>query len=386
MAIVLRDFSLATPRVRVAQGESLDWLARGFARASAAHHDEQAAEANVRRQLGRYGASPARIGFRHFEVPDAAHGDFDNMLIHRVRRGAPEGAPINERMDFYKEAVLGRLRELYASVEDAHRPEHLLHVTCTGYVSPSPGQIFVAERGWQEHTAVTHTYHMGCYAALPAVRLADGLAHRLHADGPHRGIVDVFHSELCSLHGNLSASTPEQMVVQSLFADGFIKYRVVHADADDAPSPHRRLLLLGIREQIVPDTTDHMTWKPYPWGMHMTLARGVPDAIRGALPDFLGRLAKSAGVTPAHLIDGAAWAVHPGGPRIVDQVSECLRLRDEQIAASRQVLFERGNMSSATIPHIWKHLAETLEPGRLVVSLAFGPGLTLFGSLMRTVK
>ena len=42
-------------------------------------------------------------------------------------------------------------------------------------------------------------------------------------------------------------------------------------------------------------------------------------------------------------------------------------------------------MSSATLPHIWEAMLADpeVEPGSLVVSLAFGPGLTVTGNILR---
>ncbi len=53
-------------------------------------------------------------------------------------------------------------------------------------------------------------------------------------------------------------------------------------------------------------------------------------------------------------------------------------------AASREVLFRFGNMSSATLPHVWTTLVNdaSVAVGTPVVSLAFGPGLTMCGALM----
>ena len=63
---------------------------------------------------------------------------------------------------------------------------------------------------------------MGCYAAVPAVRIAAGLvATRLRAR------VDIVHTELCSLHLDPADHRIEQLVVQSLFADGLIRYSLV---------------------------------------------------------------------------------------------------------------------------------------------------------------
>ena len=62
-----------------------------------------------------------------------------------------------------------------------------------------------------------------------------------------------------------------------------------------------------------------------------------------------------------------------------------LSLSDEQVAHSQAVLRERGNMSSTTLPHIWARMLadEAIPDGALVASVAFGPGLTFVGNLMR---
>jgi predicted naringenin-chalcone synthase len=81
-------------------------------------------------------------------------------------------------------------------------------------------------------------------------------------------------------------------------------------------------------------------------------------------------------------VDG--WAVHPGGPRILDVVAERLALPEAALDASRGVLAEHGNCSSATVLMVLAALPRP-APGRYVVALAFGPGLTLYAALLRAV-
>jgi predicted naringenin-chalcone synthase len=50
---------------------------------------------------------------------------------------------------------------------------------------------------------------------------------------------------------------------------------------------------------------------------------------------------------------------------------------------SRAVLREYGNCSSATALLLLERLAPTLPPGAHVVTMAFGPGLTLQAALLR---
>jgi predicted naringenin-chalcone synthase len=130
-----------------------------------------------------------------------------------------------------------------------------------------------------------------------------------------------------------------------------------------------------------------MTWELSEWGFRMTLARDVPEKIAAALPGFLARMFAQADEDYESARAETLFAVHPGGPRIIDAVQGLLELSAEQTAASRALLYERGNMSSATLPHVWARVLETrtIKADTLVASLAFGPGLTIAGTLFRKV-
>ncbi|HLL23919.1 MAG TPA: 3-oxoacyl-[acyl-carrier-protein] synthase III C-terminal domain-containing protein, partial [Kofleriaceae bacterium] len=217
---------------------------------------------------------------------------------------------------------------------------------------------------------VTHAYQMGCYAAVPAVRVAAGFL----AAGSRRA--DLVHTELCSLHLDPSDHRLEQLVVQSLFSDGMIRYCAVPDQGT------RGLAVRALHERVLPETADKMTWIAGDAGMQMTLSRDVPDRIAGALRGFVIELMRKAGCDVQDL-KRAVLAVHPGGPKIIDRVRDVLELGEPQVAASRRVLLDYGNMSSATLPHIWMRLLEdpAVPPGTLIPSLAFGPGLSVCGAV-----
>jgi prepilin-type processing-associated H-X9-DG protein len=234
----------------------------------------------------------------------------------------------------------------------------------------------VAEEKWNKFTDITHAYHMGCYASMPAVRLAKSIVQAESLENDFFQ-VDIVHNEMCGLHMNAQAQTPEQMVVQTLFADGHVKY-----SASGKRSEHSlNLKVISVLEKIVTASVGDMSWIPAPWGMQMNLSREVPAKIKPELKNFLNELCQKAKLTPEE-IKSAQFAVHPGGPKIIDTVKEVLELSEDQIRESRKILYERGNMSSATLPHIWNEILENQPPlGTQVVSFAFGPGLTIFGSI-----
>ena len=139
----------------------------------------------------------------------------------------------------------------------------------------------------------------------------------------------------------------------------------------------------AIHELVVPDSEGAMSWIVADAGMKMTLARDVPDRIASALRGFVLELFKRGGLSLGALPDSIV-AVHPGGPRIIDRVRDILELDDAKVQTSRDVLRDHGNMSSATLPHIWMRLAadRAIRPGTVIPSLAFGPGLTVCGVLL----
>jgi predicted naringenin-chalcone synthase len=380
--IFLHDFQSQLPKHHSEQGAILEWIAAAHAQAEitlqkpATEEAREALTRKYRKLVMRFGCSTDRISSRNSALDDFTHTDWDRMRIFPLNQ-YPAGKPCGERSRFYREVSGEAFDQFYA--EETEPPAVMIHVTCTGYVSPSGAQRLVAKRDWGRSTEVIHAYHMGCYASLPAIRMAAGFVER----GKSR--VDIVHTELCTLHMDPSQHLPEQLVVQTLFADGLIRYSVSRTEAGG--QPRNGLELIATREEIVPGTEDAMTWMVSDFGMQMTLSRKVPDHIRASLGSFLDHLAAASGLTPADLYDKALFAIHPGGPRIIDEIAEHLGLRPEQVQASNTILRQYGNMSSATLPHVWNAILEdeAVPPGTLIVSLAFGPGLTIAGAILRKI-
>lgn len=370
------------PGREISQGGALEWIRAAHVASEAARGGQSEAalrtfSVRMGRLIERCACGPDAISARGHVVPDVGSTNWDEHVIYDLAR-SPTGKSTSERMAFYRDAVFDYFREEYR--DEPSPPGDVVHVTCTGYVSPSAAQCVAAERGWGARTRVTHAYHMGCYAALPAVRIGIGALAAAPAirarDARH---VDIVHTELCSLHFDPSRHSAEQVVVQSLFADGFIRYSLGNEPNGSA------LRVLAMDERIVPNSAGSMTWVLGDSGMSMTLSRRVCDELGAELRRLVLDLFARADLDASSELPGTVFAVHPGGPRIIDAVSERLELRPRQVEASRAVLRAYGNMSSATLPHVWMRIVEDdgVAPGTLVLSLAFGPGLTICGALFR---
>jgi predicted naringenin-chalcone synthase len=377
---ILCDFRSVNAKNRVPQKEVLEWLASAHALAETRQdalsiEQKEAVSRKIKKLVMRFGCSTDRVEIRGSVLDDFLHQNWDEMKVFFLG-GKASGASAEVRSQIYSEVVSEVFARFYA--EETLPPSAIMHVTCTGYVSPSGAQRLVAAKGWGESTEVLHSYHMGCYAALPSIRVASGL---IVSGKPS---VDLVHTELCTLHLDPTQHHPEQLVMQTLFADGLIRYRL----AGSLPLGETRgLEVVAAREEIIRDTQDAMTWIVSDNGMKMTLSRKVPDYIGSVLGDFMRRLLAPTGLDLETVRRNAVFAVHPGGPRIIDQVQGLLEISDRQVSHSNSILKNYGNMSSATLPHIWERMLHDPEipEGTWIPSLAFGPGLTVSGMLLRKV-
>ncbi len=245
---------------------------------------------------------------------------------------------------------------------------HVVTVSCTGLFAPGPDYRLVRDLGLSPTVERCHLGFIGCAAALPALRVASALA----ATRPD-AVVLVVCTELCTLHLRPS-NDPQQIVASSVFADGAAAAIVT---ADPAAGHPGGLDLDRFGTALTAEGETDMVWTIGDNGFEMILSSEVPRIIgreiRGAVGRFLGDDALP-----------EVWAVHPGGRSVLDRVEAGLDLPPDALAASRAVLRDFGNMSSATILFILASLLrdDAVGDGARVAGLAFGPGLTVESALM----
>jgi predicted naringenin-chalcone synthase len=151
----------------------------------------------------------------------------------------------------------------------------------------------------------------------------------------------------------------EKIVANSLFADGAAALVGRAADPQQPAGWH----VVAHGSLWIRDTEGAMSWP--------TLIR---QSLGPWLTGWLGRHGLSA--------DGVgSWAIHPGGPRILDTCRDALGLSESQLSESRRVLAEFGNMSSATVFFIIDRLRRAGGALPCVV-LGFGSGMAVEAALI----
>jgi alpha-pyrone synthase len=234
---------------------------------------------------------------------------------------------------------------------------HLVVTCCTGFAAPGVDAALIDRLGLDPGIERTLVGFMGCNAALNALKLA---RHIVRSEP--RARVLVLSLELCTLHMQETGDL-EQALSFLVFADW--------AAAAIVSGEPRGIELEGFASVMLREEAELITWRIGGDGFDMRLSGRVPAVLGQRLPAHAAMLAGRR--PPGEIVH---WAVHPGGRSILDAVETALVLDPAALAASRRVLRDYGNMSSATILFV---LARILAARREGPGLAFGfgPGLSV---------
>jgi len=334
---------------------------------------------NYKQKMENYGVNSNYIAERKVAIlPNNYFNKNDTELqlpeIYENLYQQPNGVGVVKRIQHHNKVSFKILSEWFTNSKELS--EEIKLVTSSAYKSPNVLQRFISEN----HLAVrnTHTYGNDCYASFPAIEQAIGSIFNPYNSTQN---VSIAHIELNSFHIDITDASPENLIKMTLFGDGAIYYKVSTIKALGS------FQLLKIAHQLIPNSTDQMSWQPGPFNYEMTLKSYVPVFINDNINSFLNKLFYKSEYLLNNCIKNAIWAIHPGGPKIVQFIKEKLSLSDEQVRFSYQVLKENGNISSATLPYIWQKIIndDTVASGTTVVSLAFGPGLTVYGMTMKKI-
>ena len=275
------------------------------------------------------------------------------------RRGAfPSTAA---RMARYEPAALALAAQAIDALDIAAERAavtHLIVASCTGFTAPGLDFQIMRQAGLRDSVERTIIGFMGCFAAVNALKLAN---HIVRAE-PHATVL-VVNLELSSLHLQEDWRI-EKLLSFLLFGDG--------ASACLVSAQPTGLALGRFHAAVIPNSDGLITWHIGDHGFVMHLSGQVPGRIRRWLPQHGAALLRDRTAN-----DIALWAVHAGGRSILDAVQQALALRPDALDASRAVLRDFGNMSSATLMFVLQRILRDAASTGEGMAMAFGPGLTV---------
>lgn len=362
MSLVLLGLGTAGPEFSIDQGEAAT-IAGTFI------HGDQKAKRALPSLFRR-----THVERRRSVLLDSRNGNGPRQSFYPAAVFADDRGPGTEqRMDRYASdaapLAMNAAREALADAQvSTQEITHLITVSCTGFNAPGVEFKLIDELGLSSEVSRVNVGFMGCHGALNGLGVAKAFAT---ADSASRVLMCAV--ELCSLHYQYR-SDPQHLVANALFADGAAALvagpLVARADAEPWS-------LGAVGSYMIPNAEDAMTWRIGDHGFHMTLSPRVPDLIAEHLRPWLAGWLETQRLT---IEDVASWAIHPGGPRIVESVAAALELPSDATQVSYEVLREHGNMSSATLLYVLERLWRRRAP-LPCLALGFGPGLVAEAAL-----
>ncbi|KEH24518.1 Chalcone synthase 1 [Medicago truncatula] len=262
---------------------------------------------------------------------------------------------------------------------------HLIVCTTSGVDMPGADYQLTKLFGLRPYVKRYMMYQQGCFAGGTGLRLANDLAEN------NKGArVLVVCSEVTAVTFRGPSDTHlDSLVGQALFG---VRAAALIVGSDPVPEIEKPIFeMVWTSQTIAPDSEGAIDGHLREAGLTFHLLKDVPGIVSKNIDKALVEAFQPLGISDYNSI---FWIAHPGGPAILDQVEQKLALKPEKMRATREVLSEYGNMSSACVLFILdemrkkstqdglKTTGEGLEWG---VLFGFGPGLTIETVVLHSV-
>ncbi|WMV31304.1 hypothetical protein MTR67_024689 [Solanum verrucosum] len=262
---------------------------------------------------------------------------------------------------------------------------HLVFCTRSGVDMPGADYQLIKLLGLSPSVQRLMMYQQGCFAGGMMLRLAKDLAEN---NKGARVLVVCAESSAIGFHGP-SEAHPDNLIAQALFGDGAV---AVIIGSDPKTGLERPIFeIVSAAQTFVPNGDCHLALHLREMGLTFHCTRDVPPTIAKNVESCLIKAFKPLGISDWNSV---FWILHPGGNAIVDQVESTLGLEPDKLRATRNILREYGNLSSACVLFILDEIRKksardglktTGDGLDLGVLLSFGPGLTIETVVLRSV-
>ncbi|KAF9619186.1 hypothetical protein IFM89_005740 [Coptis chinensis] len=303
---------------------------------------------------------------------------------------ALEGLPtVRQRLEISNKAVTDMAIEAsQACIKNWGRPvsdiTHLVYVSSSEARLPG-GDLYLARGlGLSPEVNRVMLYFMGCSGGVAGLRVAKDIAE----NNPGSRILLATSETTIIGFKPPNPDRPYDLVGAALFGDGA---GAMLLGSNPQPGVERPLFeLYTAIQNFLPDTEKTIDGRLTEEGISFKLGRDLPQIIEDNIEAFCAKLMGVVGFNTEY--NKLFWAVHPGGPAILNRLEKRLDLLPEKLTASRKALMDYGNASSNTIVYVLENMIEenlkkdkTDDDCEWGLILAFGPGITFEGILARSL-
>ncbi|KAK2975772.1 hypothetical protein RJ640_014595 [Escallonia rubra] len=305
-------------------------------------------------------------------------------ILEKYPELATEGLPtIKQRLDIANPAVVEMAKQAsLACIKEWGRPAgditHVVYVSSSEIRLPGGDLHLASELGLRTDVGRVMLYFLGCYGGVTGLRVAKDIAE----NNPGSRILLATSETTILGFRPPNKARPYDLVGAALFGDGAAAVIIGTDPITSLESPFMELNYAV--QQFLPGTQNVIDGRLSEEGINFKLGRDLPQKIEDNIEEFCKKLMAKAGLKE---FNDLFWAVHPGGPAILNRLERTLGLKSKKLECSRRTLMDYGNVSSNTIIYVMEYMREELKRGgeEWGLALAFGPGITFEGILLRSL-
>ncbi|RCV41524.1 hypothetical protein SETIT_9G142900v2 [Setaria italica] len=223
----------------------------------------------------------------------------------------------------------------------------------------------------------TMMYMNGCSGGAAALRLAKDIAENNRGA---RVLVACAELTLIMFRAPHEAQLGS-LVMQALLGDGA---GAVVVGADPVSGEQPGFEMVSASQTTIPESKNIAVGRLGADGFLFNPSKELPLLVRENIERCVGDALAPLGTVASW--NDLFWAVHPGGPAILDGVEAGLGLDPRKLEASRRVLREYGNMSGPSVIFVLDELRRQQEEmNEMGVMVGLGPGLTVETMALRAI-
>ncbi|XP_052116207.1 stilbene synthase 3 isoform X6 [Arachis duranensis] len=279
-----------------------------------------------------------QIKNRHMYLTEEILKENPNMCAYKAPSlDVREDMMIREVPRVGKEAATKAIKEWGQPMS---KITHLIFCTTSGVALPGVDYELIVLLGLDPCVKRYMMYHQGCFAGGTVLRLAKDLAEN---NKDARVLIVCSENTAVTFRGP-SETDMDSLVGQALFADGAA---AIIIGSDPIPEVENPIFeIVSTDQKLVLGSHGAIGGLLREVGLTFYLNKSVPDIISQNINDALSKAFDPLGISDYNSI---FWIAHPGGRAILDQVEQKVNLKPEKMKATRDVLSNYGNMSSACV-------------------------------------
>lgn len=253
----------------------------------------------------------------------------------------------------------------------------IVSTTVTGLAIPSLEARLMNLLPFSSSTKRIPIFGLGCLGGVAGINRVND-----YLKGHPKEAALLLATELCTLTFQFQDQSVANLVGTSLFGDGAAAVLLV---GDEHPLASKAKFEVESGQSFFYPQTEHiMGWEMVASGFQIVLSGDVPKIVEREIPNNLNQFLSNQKMCSS---DISFIVSHPGGPKVLEKLTEVTGKNKEDFQLSWDSLAEKGNMSSVSVLHVLEQTCKKpLRENQRGLMVAMGPAFCSEMALIKRVR